>query len=82
MSGAAKVNSKLPSVDMKPYVMPTTMHVNLKAHPSMSASDVGKKIHFTGHGIVRSVRKDQHEHRMEIDVKKVHGKKQDVEDME
>lgn len=70
MSGVARISEKL---KMEPYVPPTTIHINMKKHPGMDVADVGKKIHFKGHGIVRSIRKDEHEHRMEIDVKKIHG---------
>lgn len=73
MPGAARINEKLKPPVATAYDMPTTVHVNLKNHPSMNASDVGKKIHFQGHGMVQSVHKDETEHRMVIAVKKLRG---------
>lgn len=71
MSGAARVNTKLEIP--KKYEAPTTISVNLKKHPSMDGADVGKKVRFKGHGVVRSIRKDDYGHHMEVDVHHMKG---------
>lgn len=78
MSGAAKMNSKIPSLAAEPYTEPTTLNVNLKKHGSMDSADVGKPIHFHGHGVVKSIRKDQYGHTMSVDIKKLKSVKKTV----
>jgi len=48
---------------------PSNMSLNLKKHKSMdNAADVGKTVHFQGHGKVSSIRKDEMGHQMGIDI--------------
>lgn len=51
------------------YERPSSLSVNLKKHAGMDGvSDVGKMIHFKGHGKVTSIHKDDMGHHMEIDI--------------
>lgn len=75
MSGAAKMNAKILSIGPEKYTEPTTLNVNLKKHPTMDTADVGKPVHFHGHGVVKSIRKDQYGHSMSVDVKKIQAMK-------
>lgn len=78
MSSAAKMNAKIPMIGTEKYTEPTTLNVNLKKHGSMDSADVGKPVHFHGHGIVKSIRKDQYGHSMSVDVKKLKAVKPPV----
>lgn len=52
----------------KPHEPPTHMRVNLKIHKKMNGMDVGKKVHFRGHGKITAINKDQYGHSMSMDV--------------
>ena len=69
MPGIAKQSVKKLALPMPPEEPPTRMSVNLKKH-KMSV-DVGKKVAFSGHGIVKSLRKDEYGHNAEIEVHKL-----------
>lgn len=71
--GVAKVSSKkYPSDMMVKYEPESTIHVNVQKHGDMdSIADIGKKISFSGTGIVRSLHKDEMSHTMRIDIQKI-----------
>lgn len=80
--GVARVTDKLKAAMPEKYEPPTTLHVNLKKHGSMNAGDVGKKVHFRGHGIVESIHKDDMGHTMRINVKNLKNAPPTMEDHE
>lgn len=82
MSSVARVNKKLETSPEK-YVPPTTMHVNLKKHKGLADVQVGKKVAFKGHGVVRSLHADEMGHTASIDIEHVekhHGKSKEKHD--
>ena len=72
MSGAARANKVKVDV-VKPMESPSMLHVNMKKHAMKG--EVGKKIHFKGHGTVTAMNQDEYGHTMKIEVEHVEHKK-------
>ena len=60
------------------YEAPSDMSVNVKKHKGMDGVDVGKKIHFQGHGAVTSIHKDDMGHTMRIEIHHVEPRKEKI----
>lgn len=69
MSAAKKYNKPKIAVDVVKTEPSSNLHLNLKRHP-MEIHEVGKKVAFTGEGVVRSIHKDDYGHTCRMEVTK------------